>query len=131
MTSRGHSRILRRGGFTLVEILATLTLATIVLPSVMQGISLSLATAEQARRQVQAASLAHGKLSELVATAQLQHDVLSGDFGTDWPDYRWEARLGDWDNPALRQLDVTVFWRQLGRDRSVTMTTLVYTGGSL
>jgi len=114
-----------------VEILATLTLVAIVLPSVMQGISLSLATAERARRQVQAASLAHGKLSELVATGQLQHAFLSGDFGTDWPDYRWEARLGDWDNPALRQLDVTVSWRQPGGDRGVTMTTLVYPGGSL
>jgi len=117
-------------GFTLVEILATLTLAAIVLPAVMHGISQSLATASQARQQAEAASLAHGKLSEIVAAGQLQQAVLSGDFGTDWPDYRWAACVQDWDGALLRQLDVTVSWRQAGKDRSVTMTTLVYTGGS-
>jgi prepilin-type N-terminal cleavage/methylation domain-containing protein len=51
-----------REGFTLVEILATLTLAAIVLPPVVQGISLSLATSIRARQQAQAASLAQCKL---------------------------------------------------------------------
>jgi prepilin-type N-terminal cleavage/methylation domain-containing protein len=127
--SRRSARV-PRCGFTLVEILATLTLVAIVLPSVMHGISLSLATADQARQQAEAAALAHSKLSEIVAAGQLQHAVLSGDFGTDWPDYRWEARLGDWDGATLRQLDVIVSWKHAGVDRSVTMTTLVYTGGS-
>jgi len=120
----------RPRGFTLVEILATLALVGILLPAVTGGLSLCLSMAGQARQQAQAASLAHGKLSEVVATAQLQSASMKGDFGTDWPDYRWAANLSDWDGATLRQLDVTVSWRHAGKDRGVTMTTLVYTGGS-
>ena len=121
---------IRPEGFTLVEILATLTFAAILLPVVMQGISLCLGTAGQAKHEAEAAALAHGKLSEIVATGQYQQAVSSGDFGTDWPEYRWEARVGDWDGATVRQLDVTVSWRHLGKQRSVTMTTLVYIGGT-
>lgn len=116
----------RRPAFTLVEILATLALVAIVLPSVMMGISLALAAADQARHQDEAASLAHTRLSELVATGETQQASLAGDFGDDWPGYRWIAEVADWEDTRLRQLAVTVFWTNRGRERSVTLTTLVY-----
>jgi hypothetical protein len=100
----------------------------IVMPSVMNGISLSLAAAEHARQQAQAAQLAHGKLSEIVATDLLQQTDMSGDFGTDWPGYRWEAHISDWDGATLRQLDVTVYWKRAGVERGVTMMTLIPAG---
>ena len=117
---------MRSRAFTLVEVLATIALAAIVLPAVMQGINLCLTTASQARDQSQAAALAHSKMSELVAAGQIQQAVLSGDFGTDWPNYRWEAAITDWDSQGLLQLDVTVFWRQGSVDRDVKVSTLVY-----
>ena len=122
------ARLRRRRGFTLVEILATIAFASILLPTVMRGISVSLSAADFARHQAQAASLAHGKLSELAAAGGLQSAVLSGDFGSDWPEYRWEAAVTDWD-PAfgLLQLEVTVSWRQAGgSERGVTVTSLAY-----
>ena len=44
--------------FTIIEVLATLTLAAIVLPAAVNGILLCLATAGHARDQAQGASLA-------------------------------------------------------------------------
>jgi general secretion pathway protein I len=118
-------------GFTLIEVLATLMLAAIVLPAIMRGMSVCLATSGQARRQAEAAALAQDKLSELVALGQLQQATQSGDFGADWPGYRWEARVSDYDGATLRQVDVTVSWPpgggQGGQDRGITLTTLVYT----
>ena len=116
------------GGFTIIEVLATLTLAGIVLPSAMNGLMLCLATAAHTRQHVQAASLAQSKLAELVATGQVHDANLSGDFGLERPEYRWLAELNDWEDDRLRQLDVSVTWTRRGRDRHVTLTTLVYTG---
>ena len=118
-------------GFTLMEILATLALVAIVMPSIMQGFSLSMDAAGKARHQAQAASLAHGKMAELVSAAIWDRPILAGDCGQEWPEYRWEATLDDFDSGLqLEELDVTVFWKQFGGERSITVTTLVYTGGT-
>lgn len=120
----------RRRAFTFVEILATMALLAIVLPAVMGGISLCLSTASLARRQAEASALCQGKLMELVAEGQWQHAEAGGDFGPEWPDYRWTAKVTDWDGELVRQLDVTVLWRHRYAERGVTLSTLVYTGGT-
>ena len=120
----------RDRGFTLVEVLATLVLVAIILPVAMSGISLALETAGVSRRQTEATALAHAKMEEIVATGQLQNAELTGDFAPDRPEYRWVAQVNPWQGTQVRQLDVQVSWNQRGRDRSVTLTTLAYTGGS-
>lgn len=125
MTDRRTSR---RGAFTIIELLATLTLACIVLPVIVHGILLCLATAEHARQQVEAAALAQSKMAELVATGQWYDAKLDGDFGDQWPAYRWVAQFGEWQDSRLSQLDVAVSWTRRGRDYVVTLSTLVYTG---
>jgi prepilin-type N-terminal cleavage/methylation domain-containing protein len=116
-----------RRAFTFIEILATIALLAIVLPSVMAGISISLTAGGLARQQAQASSLANGKMMELAVAGQWEHAILSGDFSPDQPDFRWTAQVADWDGTALRQLDVTVSWSHRGKDRSVTVSTLVNT----
>ncbi|HUU11373.1 MAG TPA: type II secretion system protein [Phycisphaerae bacterium] len=125
MTDRRTSR---RGAFTIIELLATLTLVCIVLPVVVHGILLCLATAEHARQQGEAAALAQSKMAELVATGQWYDAKLDGDFGDQWPGYRWLAQFGEWEDSRLSQLDVDVTWTRRGRDYAVTLSTLVYTG---
>jgi prepilin-type N-terminal cleavage/methylation domain-containing protein len=124
-----HSRAIWRG-FTLVEILATLALVAIILPVAMSGISLALRVADESRRQTEATALAQSKMAQIVAYGEWQTSSLAGDFSPDWPDYRWTAQVSDWQGQTLRQLDVQVFWNLRGRDRSVTLSTLVYTGSS-
>lgn len=145
-----------RRGFTFIEILATMTLIAIVLPSIMNGISLCLSTAGTARQQSEASALAHDKMLELLAEGQLQTAAMSGDFGTDWPGYQWSAQIVEWNPPqgltvtqaptvqagagtttppapalqqgaTLQELDVTVTWTANSRQRTVTMSTLIYT----
>jgi len=117
-----------RKAFTVVEILATLTLAGIVLPPVMHGILLCLATADHARHQAQAASLAQSKLDELVATGEAYDAQMAGDFGEDMPGYTWSAQVSEWEDSRLTQVDVAVMWTSRGQERHVTVSTLVYAG---
>ena len=120
-----------RGAFTLVEVLATLVLAAIVLPAVVRGLSLCLATAEHARDQAVAASLAQSKLDELVAEQEVYDAEMGGDFGEDQPGYAWAAQVNGWEDDRLVQLDVAVTWTRRGQQYQVVLSTLVYVGQPL
>jgi type II secretory pathway pseudopilin PulG len=118
--------------FTLNEVLAALLLAGIVLPVAMRGASLATGAADAARRRTEASSLARSKLSELVSTGDWQTAAgRAGDFGADWPDYRWSASVSRWTQTKadLRQLDLEVRWdARGGGTQTVTLSTLVYPG---
>ncbi len=116
-------------GFTLIEVLAALLLIAIVLPVVMKGVTLAGAAASDARRRTEAAGLAESKLNEIVATGQWQGaGALNGDFGTDWPDYRWEATVqpwaGDSTSSSIQQIDLRVIWIARGHEDSLALSTL-------
>ena len=113
--------------FTLVEVLATMALMGVLIPVVMQGISLSLHQAAQAKRSVEAAALAESKLSELIAQASYQAGASSGDFGPELAEYRWaaESAVRDLD---LNEIHVQVYWMARDKEHSVSLSTMVYTG---
>ena len=118
----------QRAAFTLVEVLAALMLAAIVLPIAIRGISLATSAAGEAKRQIEAGSLAEAKLAELIATGEWQSSDLSGDCGDAWPEYRWSAEVMESGETAVHQLDVRVEWTARGHARDVALTTLVYSG---
>ena len=119
-----------RRGFTLIEVLATLMLMAIVLPAIMNGITLATGAATSSRRRSEASGLAASKLQEIVAGQQWQNGSLSGDFSPDWPDYRWQATVTNWPqdntNVGLEQIDIQVMWTARNRPDSLTLSTLAY-----
>ena len=120
----------RRRAFTLVEVLATLMMVAIILPVAMSGISLALKVADESKRQTEAAALAQAKMAEIVAAELWRTASLAGDFSPERPEYRWSSQVSNWQGTRLQQLDVQVMWNYRGKDRRVTLTTLVYTGNS-
>jgi prepilin-type N-terminal cleavage/methylation domain-containing protein len=123
---RAHGCAGALGGFTFIELLATMVLLGIIMPVAMRSIGLCTRLGGQSRRQIEAASLARSKLTELTCSGQWQTGEKSGDFGEDWPNYRWAAVVSTWTDSTVSQLDVTVTWQSQGRKRSVTLSTLVY-----
>ena len=115
----------RFGGFTFVELLATMVLIGIIMPVAMHSIALCASLGGQARRQIEAASLARTRLTELTASDDWKTSQKAGEFGDDWPGYRWTAEVSSWTDSTLSQLDLTVFWQSRGRERSVMLSTLV------
>jgi len=116
----------RRCGFTFIEVLATVVLIAIIMPVAMRSIGLCTRLAGQARRQIEAASLARVKLTELTVSGDWQSGNQRGDFGTDWTGYEWAATVANWTDAAVRQLDLTVSWQSAGRRHDVTLSTLIY-----
>jgi hypothetical protein len=105
-------------------------LVAIILPVAMSGFSLALRVADESRRQSEASALAQNKMAEIIACQLWQGGVLSGDFAPDQPEYRWVGQVVNWQTTSLRQIDVRVSWDSRGREHSVTLSTLVYTGNS-
>jgi prepilin-type N-terminal cleavage/methylation domain-containing protein len=123
-TTRKHP-----GGFTFIELLATVVLIGLIMPVAMHSIGLCTRMAGLSRKQVEAASLAKMKLTELTVTGDWQNGNQKGDFGTDWPGYQWSAMLTNWTDTSVRQLDLTVSWQLAGSQRKLTLSTLVYPEG--
>jgi Tfp pilus assembly protein PilV len=114
------------GGFTFIELLVTVVFLGIIMPVAMQSIGLCTRMGGQSRRQIEAASLARTKLTELTCSSDWKNGEKSGDFGEDWPGYKWTATVSSWTDSTVSQLDLTVTWESQGRQRSVTLSTLVY-----
>ena len=125
------SRQVTSNAFTLVEVLATMALIAIVLPTAMRGIALSTRMASHARHRIEAVSLAKSRLSEMVASGQWTGSGKSGTFGSDRSEYEWSASVTDSTVASVYRLDVTVSWRVSANQtpRSVTLSTFVWQGG--
>jgi len=141
MTDARHNRIVRgrtgarlrarRGGLTLIEVLATIVMMGIVLPAAMQGISMCLSASLDARQRSEAAALAEAKLTELIATGDWQYGGTSGDFGEAWPDYHWATDSTTWNQDTsltgtMTEVSVVVTWTRRREERQVVLTTLMY-----
>lgn len=116
-----------REGFTLLEILATFVLVAIIIPVAMKGLGLVTRLADRSVQQVEACSLAETKLTELITTREYLSGGQTGDFGTEWPAYRWTSSVLDWGgDSSLKEIRVNVIWQDNQQENVITLTTLVY-----
>jgi general secretion pathway protein I len=115
----------RRSGFTLVEVLASLVIMGIVLPFAMRGASLAMHAGSVARHQAEAATLGEAKLTEMVSMGSWADAGGQGDFGNDFPQYRWTMENIQRDI-GVTELLLSVTWQERGEDRSVKLSTFVY-----
>ena len=115
----------RGRGFTLVEVLATLALIAIVLPVAMQAVTSSSEAALRARNIAQAATLADGKLNEVLAMQELATTGNSGDFGREFEGFRWEMQTFARDY-NLTEVIVGVGWEERGQLHWQYVSTFVY-----
>jgi prepilin-type N-terminal cleavage/methylation domain-containing protein len=116
-------------GFTLVEMLATILIIALVLPSAMRGIALVTRIASLSNRKIVASAFAESKISELIASGEWEHGGLSrGNFGNDYPDYVWDIDVKNWEISPMSELQVSVYWDGglYDEGKCVTLTTLVY-----
>jgi Tfp pilus assembly protein PilV len=108
-----------------MEVLATLVLVGVVLPVAMRGISMSLQASADARHRVEAAQLAQQKIAEHLVVRDASTFNTEGDFGPDWPEYRWQSRSA-YADVGVYVVTVRVSWQRRAADRFIEVSTLVY-----
>ena len=97
----------------------------VLIPTLVEAISLANRTSIVAERTAVATQLAENKIGELIATQTVNSGDNSGPCGDDWPGYRWEARQQAWETDSMTQLDVQVFFTVQGKEQSVLLSTLM------
>ena len=119
----------RDGAFTFIEVLAALLFLGILVPAVVSGLVLSNRLSVFSERNAAAEELAQNKLNELlIDDAWESTSDTRGDFGTDWPGYRWEMEQENWAGDTVNtmtELTMRVFFNVQGHEHSVRLTTLV------
>jgi general secretion pathway protein I len=104
-------------GFTLLEVMVAVAIIAIALTTLLGSQSQSVSFANSAKFETMAALLAQSKMSEITMQEAGAITNDSGDFGDDYPGYRWEVNVNDTAiagiddiSDYLKQLDLTVTW---------------------
>lgn len=89
------SRTHKVSGFTLLEVMIATAIIAIALVAALGSQSQSVSLANEAKFSTTVAFLAQKKMAELEAEdlEELRSDT--GDFGEDFPGYRWESEVDD------------------------------------
>jgi len=125
MRPASSQRGARRGGFTFAELLAAMLFLAILIPVVVEGLTLANRAAVQAERNQLALQLAEKRLTELLLDDEWRSAQMRGDFERDWPGYRWELERGTWAQDDMTELRLRVIFTVQGREHWVELTTLV------
>ena len=107
-------------GFTLLEVMVAMAIIAIALTAVLGSQSQSLSLASEAKFSTTAALLAQSKMAEIEAEKPEDLTSDSGDFGEDYPGYRWDKSVNDvtFDEPEgvsdyLKRIDLIISWEKL------------------
>jgi len=123
--SRFRQRIRSRAGFTFAEVLAALIFMAIVIPVVLQGISIANRAGVGAERKEIAVQLAANMLNQLSISNFWQTAQASGTFEQDYPGYAWSMQQQTWPDGDMQQLTLEVTYPLQGRIFTVELSTLV------
>lgn len=113
-----------RLGFTFVEVLAAMVFLGILIPVVISALMVSNRAAVVAERSTIAMQLGENRLSELMLGDAWTTAESRGDFGGEWPGYRWELKRQDWQSGAMTELTLDVFFAVQGQEHDVRLSTL-------
>jgi len=96
------------GGFTLLEVMIAMAILAITLVAVYQSQSQSISMAGSSRFLTTASLLAQSRMVAIDTADPREINAGNGDFGEDFPDYRWQVEIGDTEIEVLKKISLTV-----------------------
>ncbi|MDY6951748.1 MAG: prepilin-type N-terminal cleavage/methylation domain-containing protein [Thermodesulfobacteriota bacterium] len=107
----------KASGFTLLEVMIALAIIAIALVAALGSQSQSVSLANEAKFTTTVTLLAQGKMAELEVKEAKELMSDGGDFGEDFPGYRWESVITDLAmegfedaSKHVKRIDLTVSW---------------------
>jgi len=110
--------------FTLAEVLAAMAFLAIVVPVIIEGLSLASRAGEVAERKTAAARIAERVLNESIITTNWSQSSLSGTITEGAREFNWTLHNEAWSENPMRVLTVEVKYHAQGREYSVNLSTL-------
>ena len=131
-------RLQKVKGFFLLEVMVAVAILSIGLVVIIESFSLSLRATNSAYNLSTATLLAQKIVSEVRSGEYPDEGETSGDFGEDWPQFRWklnsvsiplsdlhplEDRAVETEEADLMKVTISVFWKDRGGQRDLKVTT--------
>ncbi len=108
-------------GYTLLEVMVAIAIIATALTAVLGSQSQGLSLASEAKFNTTAAFLAQSKMAEMESEDLQDLTSDAGDFGDDFPDYRWDMKVSDATviepekgGDYLKQIDLAISWGEGG-----------------
>lgn len=115
----------RCSAFTLAEVLAAMVFLAIVIPVVVQCMTVASSADEVAQRKARAARIAQNVLNESVVTTNWSQSSQSGSVDDGTEKYNWTLDNSPWTQDPMRLLTANVKYSVQGKEYSVRLSTLV------
>lgn len=133
---RQGGRISSRSGFTLIEVVAALAILVLFLVPILGGVTRGLQSVDSAGKRARALELAQDKMTEIEMLPLPDFEgVEDGDFGKDYPGYRWEVetvkspdiQLMEMYLDQLKGMEVhlRVYWEEGGMEKHIQISTIL------
>lgn len=116
-----------RTAFTLVEVLAALTLLAIVVPVAVEALHVASGAGEAATRKAAAIRIAERVLNENIVTTNWNQSVQTGSVIEDGHTYQWTLRNELWPVDSMQLLTAEVTFPIQNRSSAVRLSTLAST----
>lgn len=113
----------QRGGFSLLELMVAVAILAIGLIGVLQVVSQGLRVSWQSEERTVASELAEQRLAEALLDPELEPGSDSGDFGEEYPVYRWSQTVDETELEGLYRVTVEVSWDSGVKTRAVELET--------
>ncbi|MDD5711407.1 MAG: prepilin-type N-terminal cleavage/methylation domain-containing protein [Smithellaceae bacterium] len=120
---------IRTPGFTLMEVMIAMAVLAIALVAAFQLQSQSLSMTDNSRFLTTASLLAQAKMTEFETAPPLNLQSGKGDFGEDYPSFRWQAVVSDTQLASFKKIELTVT-DDTRADNAYSLTMYRFTGKS-
>ena len=99
-------------GFTLLEVMVTLAIVGIALVAILRSFAMSVDVSNESSNLSVATLLAKWKMGETEGQGFPDVGDTGGDFGDEYPGFRWERAVSETGVKELRKAAVTVMWQE-------------------
>ena len=115
----------KNAGFTLLEIMITIAIVGIALVGIIRALAMSVDVCNKSRNISIATLLAKGKMAETESRGFPDVEEITGDFGEEYPGFKWERSISEIGIEGLRKVTVRVLWQEGESEEIVEMLTLI------
>lgn len=126
----GAGRARRRGGFTLIEVLAALLIFSVAIVGIIEGIGSALSYQADLSMRQRAAMLASNVLEEVRYTGDLSEGDDQGQFDGDDAVFTWKTGIESTEVNGLMKVVATVAWGPQENQKEYQLTALMYDQGT-
>lgn len=113
-------------GFTLIEIMVSLAVLAISLTVLLGLRNRDIALSAYSGHLTEATLLARQRISEISLAGFPELGAREGDFGEEYPNYKWKEEVKQTPYDVVRELNLEVLWMEGRREESVRFTTFLF-----